>query len=283
MCRYAGKDQSEQGMLHRMWDLFRPGDVLLTDRLLCSWMEIATLKARGVDSVTRLNVNRTVDFRRGKRLGKGDHIVQWPKPVRRRTWDRTMYDALPDLLTVRETRVLVERPGFRSRTIIVVTTLLDSDSITSPDLAELYRARWNIELDLRSIKTTMQMDVLRGKTPASVHKEIWTHILAYNLIRTIMAQTATRHGLRPQTISFKATLQTLEAFQSLIDLQGHRNDSFRMTLYHELLDAILNHCVANRPDRFEPRKRKRPFPRVEWLTKPRWKLKQLMLKGVRNI
>ena len=142
MCRYAGKGQSEQGMLHRMWDLFRPGDVLLTDRLLCSWMEIATLKARGVDSVTRLNVNRTVDFRRGKRLGKGDHIVQWPKPVRRRTWDRTMYDALPDLLTVRETRVLVERPGFRSRTIIVVTTLLDSDSVTSPDLAELYREVW---------------------------------------------------------------------------------------------------------------------------------------------
>ncbi len=282
-CRYAGKGQSEQGMLRRMWDIFRAGDVLLTDRLLCSWMEIATLKSRGVDSVTRMNANRTVDFRRGKRLGKGDHIVQWPKPVRRRSWDRTMYDALPEFLTIRETRVLVERPGFRSRSIIVVTTLLDRNAITNPDLAELYRARWNIELDLRSIKTTMQMDVLRGKTPESVRKEIWTHILAYNLIRTIMAQAASRRGLPPQTISFKATLQTLEAFQPLIDLQGHRDDSFRMTLHHELLDAILNHCVANRPDRFEPRKRKRPFPRVEWLTKPRSELKRLMLKGVRNI
>jgi hypothetical protein len=102
MCRYAGKEQSEQGMLRRIWDRFRAGDVLLTDRLLCSCVEIATLKARGVDSVTRLNANRTVDFRRGRRLGKGDHIVQWPKPVRRGSWDRTMYDALPASLSIRE-------------------------------------------------------------------------------------------------------------------------------------------------------------------------------------
>jgi hypothetical protein len=179
--------------------------------------------------------------------------------------------------------VFFEQPGFRSRSVIVVTTVLDSDAITCADLAEFYRARRNIELDLRSIRTTMQMDVLRGRTPATVRKEIRTHILAYNVIRTIMAQAATRHGLRPQTISFKATLQTLNAFQPLIDLEGRHSASYRLRLYHELLDAILNHCVADRPDRFEPRKRKRPFPRVEWLTKQRWELKRLMLKGVRNI
>jgi len=153
ICRYAGKGQSELGMLRSLWDMFLPGDVLLTDRMMCSWTEMVMLKGRGVDSVTRLNnANRTADFRRGKRLGKGDHIVKWPKPTKPRSIDRETYNSLPKFLTVRETHVRVEQAGFRTRTIIVVTTLLDAEEITKSDLAELYRARWNAELDLRSLK-----------------------------------------------------------------------------------------------------------------------------------
>src|SRR5262249_40658324 len=153
-------------------------------------------------------------------LGKGDPIVQWLKPTKPRSIDRETYDALPEFLLVRETRGEVEQAGFRSRTIIGVTTLLDADEITHSDLAQVYRARWNAELDLRSLKRTMQMDGLRCQTPELVRKEIWTHVLAYNLIRTIMAQAASRHGSEPRTIRFKGTMQTLEAFQPVIAMQG---------------------------------------------------------------
>jgi len=214
------------------------------------------LKQRGIDSVTRLNkATRSADFRRGKRLAKDDHIVRWPKPQKPRSIDRKTYSSLPDFLTVRELRVRVDQPGFRTKTLVVVTTLLDSEEFAKSDLADLYRARWSQELDLRSIKITLQMDVLRCKSPELVRKEIWTHILAYNLIRTIMAQAATKHGIEPRSISFKGTLQTLEAFQPLIDFQGQRGSSFRMNLYQHLLDAIAVHRVANRPDRFEPRQK----------------------------
>jgi hypothetical protein len=125
ICRYAGKGQSEPGMLRTLWDMFRPGDVLLADRLMCSWTEMVMLKGRGIDSVTSLS-KRKADFRRGKRLGKGDHIVQWPKPTKPRSIDRKTYNSLPEFLTVREMRVRVEQPGFRTQTIIVVTTLLDA-------------------------------------------------------------------------------------------------------------------------------------------------------------
>jgi hypothetical protein len=125
-------------------------------------------------------------------------------------------------LLIRECRVLFEQPGFRIRTLIVATTLLDAAAFARDDLAQLYRARWNAELDLRSLKQTLQMDVLRCKTPALVRKELWTHILAYNLIRTIAAQAATKHGIEPRAISFKGAIQTLEAFQPVIALQGER-------------------------------------------------------------
>ena len=283
-CRYAGKGQGEVSLLRRMWDILRPGDVLLTDRLGSNWTGIVLLKQRGVDSVSRLNkATRKADFRRGKRLGKEDHIVRWRKPSSIRSVDWKTYKSLPEYLTIRETRIRVEQPGFRTKSIIVVTTLLDPEQTTKEDLAFLYRARWNNELDLRSIKSTMQMDVLRCKTPELVHKEVWTHILAYNLIRTIMAQSASKHNIEPRTISFKGALQTLEAFQPLIDFQGHRGTSFRVTLYQRLLDSIALHRVADRPDRFEPRKRKRKPPRFEQMTKPRWESKREMAKGVSNI
>ena len=281
ICRYAGKGQGELSLLRRLWDLFRPGDVVLTDCLMCSWTELVMLKQRGVDSVTRLNrARRKANFRRGKRLSKDDHIVRWSKPRKPRSIDQKTYNSLPDFLTVRELRIRVEQPGFRTKTIVVVTTLLDSEEFAKNDLADLYRARWNNELDLRSIKITLQMDILRCKTPELVRKEIWTHILAYNLIRTIMAQAATKHGIEPRSISFKGTLQTLEAFQPLIAFQGQRGSSFRMNLYQHLLDAIAVHRVADRPDRFEPRKRKRRPKKYDKLIKPRHETKLKMLKGL---
>jgi hypothetical protein len=281
-CRYAGKGQGEVSLLRRLWDVLHRGDVLLADRLMANWTGIVLLQERGLDLVSRLNkAHRKADFRRGIRLGKDDHIVQWRKPSSIRSVDRQTYNSLPDYVTIREARFRVEQPGFRTKAVIVVTTLLDPAQTTKEDLASLYRARWNNELDLRSIKSTMKMDILRCKTPELVHKEIWTHILAYNLIRTIIAQAAAKIDVQPRTISFKGALQTLEAFQPLIGYQ-RRGAAFRNALYQQLLDAVAFHRVADRPDRFEPRRRKRPPVKFDQMMKPRWVLKCEMLKRVRD-
>lgn len=278
ICRYAGKGQSELGMLRTLMNVFLPGDVMLGDRMMCAWTEMAMLKQRGVDCVCRFKKNRTADFRRGIRLGAGDHIVVWPKPPKPRTIDRKAYAALPDSLTIRECRVRVEQPGFRIHILVLATTLLDADAYSKGDLALLYRSRWSAELDLRSLKTTLQMEMLRCKTPELVRKEIWTHVLAYNLIRTIMAQTATKHGVEPRSISFKGAVQTLTAFQPLIAIKGQGDSSFHTNLYDQLLDAVAMHRVADRPDRFEPRRKKRRNKRYDLLTKPRHEAKRDMLK-----
>jgi hypothetical protein len=252
-CRYAGKGQGEVSLLRRLWNVLLPGDVLLADSLISNWTNIFLLQSRGVELVSRLNkAHRKADFRRGQRLGDEDHIIRWFKPTSIRSLDRKTYHALPEYITIRETRIRVARPGFRTRSIVVVTTLLDPQQTTKEDLAALYRARWNNELDLRSIKSTMQMRDLRCKTPESVRKEIWTHILAYNLIRTVMAQAAARHDVLPRSISFKGAMQTLEAFRPLLEL-GLLVTPQSACACAELLDAIATHRVADRPDRFEPK------------------------------
>jgi hypothetical protein len=279
-CRYAGKGQGEVSLLRRLWDVLHRGDVLLADSLLSNWTGIVLLQERGIDLVSRLNkAHRKADFRRGIRLGEDDHIVRWRKPTSIRSVDRQTYHSLPEYVTIREARFRVEQPGFRTKAIVVVTTLLDPAKTTKDDLAGLYRARWNNELDLRSIKSTMKMDILRCKTPELVHKEVWTHILAYNLLRTIIAQAAAKSDVQPRTISFKGALQTLEAFQPLIGFQ-RRGAAFRDALYQQLLDAVALHRVADRPDRFEPRKRKRPPVKFDQMMKPRWVLKCEMAKRV---
>src|SRR3954464_10666812 len=156
------------------------------------------------------------------------------KPAKPRSTDRQTYKSLPDALTVRECRVRLAQPGFRVRVLVLATTLLDPVAYPPAALADLYRARWNGELDLRSLKQTLQMDVLRCKTPELVRKELWTHILAYNLIRTIAAQAASKHGIGPRTISFKGVLQTLEAFQPVIAMQGEDDDARLKVLYEHL-------------------------------------------------
>lgn len=279
-CKYAGKGQGEVTLLRRLSGVFSRGDVLLTDCLMSNWRCLYTLQQQGVDIVTRLNRSlRSADFRKGERLGKDDHIVQWPKPHIREV-GRAAQRAMPRYLTVREARVYIKTPGFRTKMIVVVTTLLDPALYTKDDLAGLYRQRWSQEVDLRSIKTEMKMDVLRCKTPELVHKEIWTHILAYNLIRTIMAQAAIRHQIEPRTISFKGAMQTLEAFQPLISFQGRRGHAFRLQLYLQILDSIVLHRVADRPDRFEPRAKKRRVPLYRNLTVPRDEAKARMRKRV---
>ncbi len=145
ICCYAGKGQSELGMLRTLWNVFRPGDVLLADRLMCTWTQMVMLQQRGVDCVCRFTSHRKADFRRGRRLGPDDHIVCWPKPPKPRSIDRKTYAALPEFLLVRECRLCIAQPGFRTKILVIATTLLDPKAFTKEDLAQLYRARWNAE------------------------------------------------------------------------------------------------------------------------------------------
>jgi hypothetical protein len=251
---------------------------------MANWLNIYLLQQRGIELVSRLNkANRKADFRRGKRLDHHDHIVRWYKPNGIRSLDWKTFHTLPEYITIREALVRVTQPGFRTKTIVVVTTFLDHRQMTREDLATLYRSRWNNELDLRSLKCTMQMDNLRCKTPEQVRKEIWTHCLAYNLIRTIMAQAAATHGLEPRSISFKGACQMLATFQPLIELQAAHDSEHRLALYHHLLGAIASQRVADRPDRFEPRMKKQRPDHYRGLMRPRTEIKRLMAKGFRNI
>src|SRR6516164_6251862 len=283
-CRYADKGQGEVSLLRRLCDVLLPGDVLLADSLMSNFTNIFLLQARGVELVSRLNkAHRKADFRHGQRLGDDDHIVRWFKPTSIRSLDWKTYKALPEYITIREARIRVAQPGFRTRSLVVVTTLLDAQQTTKEDLATLYRARWNNELDLRSIKSTMQMRELRCKTPESVRKELWARVLAYNLIRTLMAQAAAKHRVSPRSVSFKGAMQTLEAFQPRIEDQATQDKAGGLRLYHELLRAIATHRVGDRPDRFEPRVKKHRRNHYGWLTKPRGEVKRQMAKGLTGI
>lgn len=252
---HAGKETGELGLLRRLGSAFLPGDVMLADALYCSYFLIATLQRAGVDVLFAQHGSRITDFRRGEKLGTRDHRVSWPKPNVRPDWmSQQDYLAFPDQLTLREVQV-----GGK----ILVTTMLDPREVNKAELSDLYRMRWNAELDLRNIKTTMGMDVLSCNTPQMNEKEVWVHLLAYNLTRLLMAQAATDAAVSPRQLSFKHTVQMWTEWVSR-RLCSNRNGDIAV-----LFTLIAQIRVGNRPGRIEPRARKRrpkPYP---WLKIPR--------------
>jgi hypothetical protein len=274
---WRGKQTGEISLARTLFDSLQAREVLLGDRVFCTYFDIALLQEQHVDTVVRLHQGRRADFRRGRRLGRDDHSVSWRKPSRRPAWmDEATYRRLPDRLTVREVRVRVRVPGFRTKSLVVVTTLLDAGEYTARDLADLYRARWHAELDLRSLKQTLQMDVLRCRTPAMVRKEIWAHLLAYNLIRRVMADAAERHGILPRDLSFKGALEALLAFAPYLAIQASAPAE---ACYAHLLDALARHRVGDRPERYEPRVKKRRPKNYPYMQRPRAAARKRCLKG----
>src|SRR5438270_428346 len=230
------------------------------------WCDLAWWQQRGVDVVTRLHQRRRCDWRRGRRLGANDYLVVWAKPARPDWTDEATYASLPAQLELRVVRVRVSQRGFRTRAFMVVTTLLHAAVYTAAELAALYRLRWQAELNLRSLKVTLGMDVLRCKSPAMVRKEVWAHLLAYNLIRGVLAQAADTHHREPRALSFDGAVQAVTTFaERLLDAEADSAEE----LYGWLLLTLGAHPVGDRPDRVEPRARKRrpkPYP---LLTQPR--------------
>lgn len=261
---YSGKGTGEHGLLRELMHTFLPEDVVLGDNYYGSFFLIAELRRKGVDVLFPMHSARGYDFRRGQRLGKKDHLVSWNKPLRPAWMDQSTYDAFPDHITVREVAVQLDSRGFRTKSRVLVTTFLEPHQTRRHELTALYDHRWLVELDLRSIKQTMKMDILRGKTPEMVRKEIWAHLLGYNLIRKVMAQAAQTHQKNPRHLSFKLALQVIDAFR-----QAGVFGEGLCDRYEQLLEAIAYKTVGNRPGRREPRRVKRrpkPYPR---LVKPR--------------
>lgn len=251
-------------------DVFEAGDVMLADRAFSSYAEMALMLRRKVDSVIRLHQARHPDFRRGRVVGICDHLVKWPKPQRTPRLSSADYELLPDELTVRELRYRIETQGFRTRSVTLATTLLDTTVYTTEALAELYFRRWEVELDFAHIKTTMKMDILRCKTPDMVRKEIWAHLLAYNLVRAAMWDAVAQHHAPPGRISFKGTIQILDANR---DFFSGRSPSSQAKLLDTLLALVAKQLVPLRPNRAEPRARKRRPKEFPVMTKPRQQLK----------
>lgn len=267
--KYEGKQTGENSLFRTLHDLLQEGDVVLADRYFGGWCDLALLWQRGVHSVVRKHQLRATDFRTGVRLGPNDHLVFWTKPQRPDWMSHEQYQTLPYLLVLREVRVRVEQKGFRTKQVIVVTTLLDAERYEAPEIAQLYRRRWQAELNLRSLKIVLQMDHLRCKMPHRVRNEFYMHLVAYNLIRKVMALAAFKAGMEPWTVSFKGAMQTLNRLLPL--LATH----IAVDVWCDvLLEAIATHVVGDRPDRFEPRLRKRRPKPYKHLREPRENYKQ---------
>lgn len=272
MGKYQGKRTGENSLFRELYEALDEGDVVVADRYFSGWFDIALLLLRGIDVVVRKHQLRATDFRAGKRLGKDDHLVLWIKPQRPQWMSEEQYAALPDVLLLREVRVRVAQKGFRTKSLVVVTTLLDAEQYPSQEIALLYRRRWQAELHLRSLKIVLQMEHLRCKTPERVRNEFWTHLLGYNLIRGVMAQAALQAGRSPWEISFKGTLQTLERFLPIL-LSRISSEAWCSAL----LTAVAAHIVGDRPDRFEPRLVKRRPKPYKHLREPRRNYKPCFL------
>jgi hypothetical protein len=274
---------AERTLFRTLWSLLEPGDVVLSDRGFCSFAEFFYLIQLGVDCAIRKHQRLTKSLSRQKRLRKGDHLVRWQKTSKRPDWiDQKTWDDMPDFLIVREISYSVDIPGFRTETVTVLTTLLDPIAFPKKAFVQLYRQRWMVELFLRHIKTTMGMDILQCKTPQMVHKELCMYVIAYNLIRALMLEASTRHNCQISRISFKGTLVTVRQWAPVMTVA---TPVTLERLTNLLLGYIAKDLLPRRPNRVEPRARKRRPKNFPLLNKPRKLFKEIQHRNhyVKNL
>ena len=255
-------------------DWLEPGDVILGDRHYCSYCDLVRLDRQGVSVVYRLHQRRSADFRQGRSLGKNDRLVEWARPARCLATfgvSKEEFAQFPETLSVRIVRETQTPKGFRSRTIVVATTLRDPVAYPAKEICSLYRDRWTVELNIRSLKTHLGMDVLRGKSAKVVYNELAGHLLIYNLIRLLMWRAAREHGQDLHRLSFTGTMHRLRQVAAAILLAPENDDAQKIA---RLLFWIATDPVPDRPNRVEPRRRKRRPKEFSLLTKPRRWYKQ---------
>ena len=265
---------AETTLFRRMWSLLEAGDVLLADRGFCSFADLWCLMRRGVDSVMRLNARRSVGMRVVRVLGKNDRLVAWFKSKQIPIWmGREEWAAMPRELLLREIHVTVDIPGFRTREVTVVTTLLDKRAYPAEAFADLYRRRWLAELYLDDLKTSMGMDILRCKSPEMIEREIRMFLIAYNLVRALILSAAQKYGADISRMSFMGTLVKVLDWAPI--LAGSRNKKILHRLTKMFLFQIAFDPVPHRPNRVEPRAVKRRPKNYARLNKPRREYKEI--------
>jgi hypothetical protein len=254
----------ELTLLQLLWQHLRPDDVLLADRGFCSWGLLAQCQRRHIHAVFRVRGSRRTDWRRGQRLSKVERLVTWTKPsLRPRTVDKAEWSDLPAQLTLRVVRCQLRIPGFRTQKVVLVTTLLDCAKYPPSALSALYRRRWEMELTLRHLKTTLQMEHLSCLTPENIERELRFHLLVYNLVRRLMLEAARRHRVPLTRVSFAGALAAARrTAEALLQVQRQRQ---RRKLMDELYRVLAADLVPERPGRREPRaikRRPKPYPRL---------------------
>ena len=266
----TGNLHAHESLLFRsLWDRLQQKDIVLADRGFCSYGAMAALQQRGVDSVMRLHQARGVDFRTGKALGPEDRLVVWQKPAQRSdAWSAEEFAALPETLTLRMIRLHVAAKGFRTRTVVLVTTLCDAQMYPADALRELYGERWTVEMHFHQIKVLLAMDVLRCKTPAMIAREVALHRIAYHLVRSLMQRSAHLRHVPLERISFKGSLDSLRHWSAVIAAAGETPRK-QSALIDEMLVSLSRDLVPERPGRSEPRAKKRRPKNYQSLTKPR--------------
>jgi hypothetical protein len=264
---FYGKGNGELSLWRTLAQTLQRGDVCLADRLYSTFWNVAAALSSGADIVMRLHAGRAAVWFRGRGHRCDNRRIWWQKPQRPTWMSVAEYESIPQWLQLRAMRVDIRQAGFRTRRVILVTTLLDAVAITGTDLGDLYRRRWQAELNPRSLKQSLQMDILRCQSPEMVRKEIWAHLLVYNLVRSVMAQAAALAEVRADEVSFTGALQTINAF--LPEMRAVRTPQDVQVLREVLLWAVSEHRVGNRPDRYEPRRVKRRAKKHPRLNEPR--------------
>lgn len=262
---YKGKQTGETSLLRTILDRISPGRILLADRYYASFWLLAQSELKGIDLVARVHHKRKVDFRKGLKQGYLDQLVAYHRPQRQKWMSEQEYQTYPSFILVRHLKYKVEQRGFRTREITLATTLLDASAYEADELASLYRRRWLVELHIGSLKTQMQMDHLRCKSPQMVRKEIHCHMIGFNLVRAAMLASALKYGLCPTRLSFTGAMQALEEFASSLRLQSGR----RKEQWENLLETISELTVGNRPGRQEKRELKRRQKNYKLMQSPR--------------
>jgi hypothetical protein len=273
--KVGNKKSHELPMLREQWDTFKSGDIFLGDKGFCSYFDLSSFKDRGVDSVITLARRIPItEVGAVEVLGNDDLLIHWKKPIRSKasSYSQADWEALPETLLLRQIKVSVNQPGFRTQGFYIITTLLDTKAYTADDLADLYFQRWDVELFFRDIKTTMGMDILRCKTPDMVRKEIVMHLIAYNCIRYLMIEAAKQAGEQVRRISFKGSVQALRQWEPHLN-QTKISHQERRRLIQLLYESIADYIVPERPGRSEPRAVKRRPKPYQLLTAPRHEMK----------
>jgi hypothetical protein len=273
----GNKKNNELPLFRKQWHIFKQGDIFLGDKGFCSYFDIANLKKQGVDSVitlARRPPGTTANCH--KILGPDDLLIAWERPVCTATmaYSKDEWAMLPKKLILRQIKVSVDTPGFRTKGFYIITTLIDAVQYTAAELAELYFKRWDVELFFRDIKTTMGMDILRCQTPEMIRKEILMHFIAYNCVRRLMYEAAEEADLEVRVVSFKGSLQALRNWEPHLN-QAKVSQAERFRLVSDLYDAITNTPIRQRPGRSEPRCIKRRPKSYQLLTAPRHEMKEV--------